>query len=232
MKRFYKQAGSARAEGGHSVLLDGRPVRTPARALLVAPTAALAAAIAQEWQEQGETIAPATMPLMRMTATAIDRVPGQRAAVEADLLGFAASDLLCYRAASPAELAERQARLWQPVLDWAALRLDAALLVTQDLAHVEQPPQALAALARRLEALDALELTAVHTVTVSTGSLVLALALLEGEIDAAAAFAAGHADELYGLEVWGEDAEARVRLDALAAEIAAAERLLSLLRTA
>jgi chaperone required for assembly of F1-ATPase len=207
-------------------------VRTPARALLVAPTAALAAAIAQEWQEQGETIAPATMPLMRMTATAIDRIPGQRSAVEADLLGFAASDLLCYRATSPVELVERQARLWQPVLDWAALKLDAALLVTHDLAHVEQPPQALAALARRLEALDALELTAVHTVTVSTGSLVLALAVLEGEIDAREAFEAGHADELYGLEVWGEDAEARVRLDALAADIVAAERLLSLLRTA
>lgn len=230
MKRFYKQAGTAPAEGGHGVVLDGRPVRTPARAPLVVPALALAQGIAAEWQAQGKTVAPATMPLMRMTATAIDRIPARRHAVEADLLAFARADLLCYRAQLPSELVERQGRLWQPVLDWAALRLDAPLLVTQDLVHIEQPPQALDALARRLEQLDALELTAVYTVTASTGSLVLALALYYGQIDAREAFEAGQVDELYGLEVWGEDAEGRARLDALASEIAAAERLLALLR--
>ncbi len=230
MKRFYKEASSAPAEGGHGVLLDGRPVRTPARALLIAPTSALAQAIAEEWQAQGETIDPASMPLMRMVATAIDRIPPNRAAVEADLMAFASADLLCYRATAPSNLVERQSRQWQPVLDWAALRLDAALLVTQDLMQIEQPPQALAALQRRLEGLDALELVAVHTVTVSTASLLLGLAVLEGELDARAAFEAGQTDELYGLEVWGEDEQARARLDTLAGEIAAAERLLCLMR--
>ncbi len=230
MKRFYKEAGSAPAEGGHGVLLDGKPVRTPARALLVTPSAALAQAVADEWQVQGEKIDPASMPLMRMVATAIDRIPANRSAVEADLMAFASADLLCYRATHPTALVERQSGLWQPVLDWAALRLDAALLVTQELVQIEQPPQALAALQRRLEALDALELVAVHTITAATASLLLALAVVEGELDARAAFEAGQADELYGLEVWGEDEQARARLDTLSGEIAAAERLLMLAR--
>jgi len=230
MKRFYKEAGTAPVEGGHGVLLDGKPVRTPARAPLVAPTAALAQAVADEWHAQSEKIEPATMPLMRMVATAIDRIPGRRSSVEADLVSFGAADLLCYRAKTPSELVARQMALWQPVLDWAALRLDAALLVTDDVRHVEQPPQALAALTRRLQALDALELTAVHAVTSPTGSLLLALALLDDEIDAERAFEAGLADELYNLQVWGEDPDARSRLEALRSEIAAARRLIELRR--
>ena len=230
MKRFYKEAGTAPVAGGHGVLLDGKPVKTPARAPLVAPTAALARAVAAEWQAQGEKIDPGSMPLMRLLATAIDRVPLHRSGVEDDLAAFAAADMLCYRARTPSELVARQMELWQPVLDWAALRLDAALLVTDELVHIAQPPQALAALARRLQRLDALELTAVHTVTAATGSLLLALALLEGEIDAETAFEAGVADELYNLEVWGEDPEARTRLEALRAQIAAAHRLIALSR--
>lgn len=230
MKRFYKQAGSAGVEGGHGVLLDGRPVRTPARAQLVVPSAALAAAVAEEWQAQGETVEPRTMPLMRLVATALDRVAAERERVEADLVAFGASDLLCYRTDSPAELGQRQTALWQPPLDWAARTLDAPLVVTTGLVAVAQPEAAVSALARHLGRLPALELMVVHAVTVATGSLVLGLALHAGEIDAGAAFEAGLVDELYNLEVWGEDPGGRARLDALREELAQAERLLLLLR--
>lgn len=230
MKRFYRTASSAPAEGGHGVLLDGRPIRTPGRRLLVVPSAALAAAVAAEWQAQGEEVHPRAMPMMRLVATALDRVTDERAAVEADLVAYGSSDLLCYRADTPVELALRQAELWDPLIEWAALALDAPLATTAGLMAVEQPPAALEALGRHLARLPALELMAVHAVTAATASLVLALALHAGVIDAGRAFEAGQVDELYNLEVWGEDADGRARLEALRAEIASAARLLDLLR--
>lgn len=230
MKRFYRTASSAPAEGGHGVLLDGRPIRTPARRPLVVPSAALAAAVADEWQAQGEKIDPGTMPTMRLVATALDRVVDERAAVEADLMAFGASDLVCYRAVSPVELALRQATLWDPLVEWAALALDAPLATTTGLMTVEQAPSSLEALGRHLSRLPPLELVAVHAVTVATGSLVLALALHASELDAERTFEAGLVDELYNLEVWGEDPEGRARIEGLRAEIASAWRLLALLR--
>lgn len=230
MKRFYKSCAAAPAEGGYVVTLDDRPVRTPARAVLTVPNQALADAIAMEWDGQGEEVLPLTMPMMRLATTAIDRVATQRDAILDDLASYGGSDLLCYRAEQPRELVERQSAQWQPLIDWAACEYDAVLSVTGSLVAVQQPEPALRALRRPLEALDAFDLVASHTVTSSTGSLVVALALLAGRIDGKMAFELGALDDLYALEVWGEDLEARERLNGVRDTILAAEHLLALVR--
>ncbi|MBC6439802.1 MAG: ATPase [Rhodospirillales bacterium] len=231
MKRFYRTSGTEVLTGGHGVTLDGRPVKTPRRATLMVPTAGLAAAIANEWDGQGETVDPEIMPLMRLATTAIDRVGPERAAILEDLTAYGGSDLICYRTDSPAELAQRQMEAWQPFVDWAAARHDALLAVTSGILHVEQPEPAVSALARALEGLDDFHLMAAHTLTVSTGSLVIALAFLDRHVDGAAAFEAGCLDDLYALEVWGDDRDAWERLDGLKASILAVERFISLLHT-
>lgn len=230
MKRFYKACASAPGEGGYVVTLDDRPVRTPARAVLTLPSAALAEAIAKEWDGQGEEVKPQTMPLMRLATTALDRVATQRDAILDDLASYGGSDLLCYRAEHPRELVERQSAQWQPLIDWAASEHDAILAVTGGLVAVQQPEPALRALRRPLETLDSFGLVATHTVTSATGSLVVALALLAGRIDGDTAFELGALDDLYALEVWGEDREARERLNGVRDTILAAEHLLALVR--
>ncbi|TAN47805.1 MAG: ATPase [Rhodospirillales bacterium] len=228
-KRFYKQAAAGHAGGGFAVLLDGRAVRTPKGHPLILPSQALAEAAAREWDDQGETIDPATMPLMQLAATALDRVGGERGAMSEALLRYAETDLLCYRATHPADLVARQSQAWQPVLDWAALHLDAALLVTPGLAPIAQPREALSALARTLERLDDWRFTALSVVTAATGSLMLGLALLEGFLDSDKVIAASQLDEAYQSERWGEDEEGAARLKALAEDIRAAENFLDLL---
>lgn len=232
LKRFYEAAGAAPAgagEGGFAVRLDGREIRTPARALLVLPSAAVAEAVAGEWAAQGERIEPATMPLMSLACTAIDQVAPNRGAVIGELLDYAGSDLLCYRAEHPEVLVARQAEIWQPLLDWAARELDAPLRVTCGIRHEPQPTAALAALRRSVEALDDLALTALDCATRASGSLVIALALLRGRLDADAAFAAAELDASFQIELWGEDPEATRRRAAVHADLAAARRLFELL---
>lgn len=229
IKRFYKAAGIAAQDDGFAVTLDGRAVRTPAGQPLRLPTRALAKAVAAEWQAQGDNVEPDTMPLMQLGATALDRVAAHREAIIDELLRFAASDLLCYRAEEPAELVERQRLVWQPLLDWAAAHHGAALLVTSGVMPVTQPVEALTALRRPVAALDDWRLTALQAMTAATGSLLLGLALLDGRLDADHGFAAAQLDELYQSELWGDDPEAESRRSRLHADIAAAARLVVLL---
>jgi chaperone required for assembly of F1-ATPase len=229
VKRFYKDVGWRAAGEGFEVTLDGRPVRTPRRRPIHLPSEPLAQAVAGEWEDQTDEIRPETMPLTRLVTTALDRVAGERPVILQDLAAYAASDLVCYRAEAPVELVARQAERWQPLVDWVRYRYDAALAVTSGVIPVSQPQTALALLTAALQPLPDLEIMALHTVTTATGSLVIGLALLEGEIDGEAAWAAGLADELYMFEVWGEDAEAKRRHDALRRDILAAERLLHLI---
>lgn len=229
MKRVYREVAWRAGGNGFEVALDGRPLRTPARRTMALPTEALARAVAEEWEAQTDEIRPQAMPLTRLVATAIDRVAVRREEVAAEIQGYGDSDLVCYRAEAPVELVARQAELWQPVVDWVRLRYDAALTVTSGIVPVTQPETALAALRAALAPLSDLELMALHTVTTATGSLVIGLAVLEGEMAGEAAWAAGLADELYMSEVWGEDDEAKQRHDALKRDILAAERLLTLL---
>jgi chaperone required for assembly of F1-ATPase len=230
MKRAYKEVAVAAVEGGFAVTLDGRPVRTPGRKPLVAPSAALAEAIAAEWRAQGDRVDPHRMPQTRLASTALDLVPGRRPAVVDEIAAYAGTDLLCYRADAPAELRTRQDAAWQPLLDWAAERYGATLLVTAGVVPRPQPAAALAALRRAVEAQDDLALVALHAATAAAGSLIVGLALLEGRLDAAAAFDLSQLDESFQIEKWGEDAEAARRRRALRADLAEAAQFHQLRR--
>ncbi|MDZ5647642.1 ATP12 family chaperone protein [Nitrospirillum sp. BR 11828] len=234
MKRIYKTVAvvPAAAEGktGWQVRLDAHLLKSPAKADLVLPTQALAQAVAAEWDAQGETVVPAGMPMMQLASTCVDRVGPQRATILDGAADYGGTDLLCYRAAEPAKLAERQAKAWQPLLDWAALRYDALLQVTTGIMHRAQDPAALNALKRALEDLDDWQLTGVQNAVALTGSLVLGLALFEGRIDADQAFDLAELDESFQIELWGEDDEAKDRRQSLKADLVASLRYLDLLK--
>jgi len=230
LKRFYKAVAVAAEGDGFGVRLDGKPLRTPAKLPLTVPTRALAEGIAAEWQAQGEHVIPRTMPLTQLASTAIDGVVKNRAAVVEAAAAYAGTELLCYRADHPQALAERQAALWQPLLDWACVRFDAALEPTTGILHRPQPEAALAACRQAVESLDDWQLTALQNTLGITGSLVVALALLHRHLTAAEAFAVSQVDESWQIEQWGEDAEAMQRRQALLADLVATERFLDLLR--
>lgn len=230
MKRFYRAVSVVAGADGHRILLDGRPVHSPARRPLVTPSAALAEAVADEWRGQGETIERAGMGLTRLVSTALDRMPALRGAAIDEALGYAETDLLCYRAAAPAELAERQQQSWQPWLDWLAKAHGAGLVVTTSMLPVAQPEAALARLRAAVEPLDDWHLVGLHGATTALGSLVLGLALLEGEIDAEQALAASLLDELFEIERWGRERDALRRHQVLRRDLAAAARFLACLR--
>ena len=232
MKRVYKQAAARAAEGGWGVALDSRPMRTPAKHELIVPSAALAEAIAAEWHAQQDEIHPATMPLTRLAATAIDRTRTQRELVAAEAANYAGTDLVCYRADHPPALIARQHAGWQPLIDWAMQRYDAALAVTSGIVPQPQSLAALKAFDTAVAAEDDFRLAALHAMTTACGSLVIALALIEGRLDAASAFAVSQLDETFQIEGWGEDAEAAARRRGLAEDIEAAARFVQLLDAA
>jgi chaperone required for assembly of F1-ATPase len=227
--RFYKSVDVAEANGAFVVRLDGKPLKTPARAVLASSSRALADAIAAEWRGQGQTLDSASMPLTRL-AFAAQHAGAIRDRLEQEIIAFGRSDLLCYRAEAPAALVARQAGAWDPLLAWAEERLGAKLAVGSGIAYVEQSPDSQAALAAAAKTRDTSALVALHGATAITGSLVLALALLQGRLGAAEAFALSRLDEAFQTEAWGRDAEAEARAGRLAAELAAIERFLRLAR--
>jgi chaperone required for assembly of F1-ATPase len=230
MKRFYKEVSVAPSDGGFAVLLDGRPVKTPARNSLLLPTGKLAAAIAAEWREQGEEVVATSMPLLRLANTVIDGVAANRESVIDAILRFGENDLLCYRAHQPPELVTRQREGWDSMLDWARQRFGAHMMIAEGLGHVDQTPQALAALRLALTGHDVFTLAGLHVVASITGSLVLALAVVEGQTSGARAFELSRIDETYQAEKWGEDAEAAKRTTALAHELDKAVELIGAAR--
>jgi chaperone required for assembly of F1-ATPase len=219
MKRFYKEASVAQAEDGFRVLLDGRPVKTPAKNMLALPTRALAEAIAAEWAGQGEEVAPVSMPFLRLADTVIDGVIANRAEVIGAILRFGENDLLCYRAHQPPDLAQLQREGWDPLLDWARRRYGVAFVVVEGFGHQDQPRATLAAFRTALEGQDSFSLAGLHVVASIAGSVVLALALAEGELMAAQVFALSRIDEEYQAGKWGRDHEAEVRASNLAREL-------------
>jgi chaperone required for assembly of F1-ATPase len=226
MKRFYREVSVAAGEHGHQILLDGRPMRTPAKQPLAAPTATLAEAIADEWREQGDAIRPHAMPLTRLASTAIDRMPAQRQAAIEEVVAYADTDLLCYRAAEPFELVQRQHHAWQPMLDWLHETYGVRLAVTTSIRPVAQPAAARARLRGAVEDLSDWTLVGMHMATTALGSLVLGLGLLHGRLDTEAALAASLLDELYEIERWGSDVEAERRHAALRRDVSDAARFL------
>jgi chaperone required for assembly of F1-ATPase len=230
MKRFYKEAKIVAAGDAFGVQLDGKPLLTPGKRELRVPGRALAEAIAAEWQGQGITVKPIDLPLTRLVSTALDRVEPRRAEVVAEIAKYATTDLLCYRADEPRELIERQAQIWQPLLDWAEARFAAPLAVTQGILPVAQDPATLTAVERAIAAHDSLLLVALHVATTACGSVVLGLALLAERLSTEEAFAAAALDESFQIERWGEDAEQTQRRAALKEDIALAARFAALLR--
>jgi chaperone required for assembly of F1-ATPase len=231
MKRFYKETAVDLGDGGHRILLDGRPMRTPAKAVLVVPTRALAEAIAAEWGAVPDKadINVSHLPLTRLAATGLDRVTSQRARVIGDTAKYAGSDMLCYRASEPEPLVKRQQAIWQPLLDWADERYGARLVIVEGLAFVEQPADAVARLGEAVAAHSDLGLSALYNLTHISGSLIVALAVAEGHLAAADAFAAAQLDELYQVERWGEDPIATKRHEGIRHDIEAGARFLALL---
>lgn len=231
MKRFYNEVSIAGSEAGFGLLLDGKPVRTPQKALLQLPTRALAEAVALEWEGQGEIMQPRAMAFTRHANSVIDRIMTQRDAVITTLAGYGQHDLICYRASHPADLVARQAMAWDPLLDWAARALDAPLRATAGIDRLSQDETALVALHKAVAAHNDWELAGLHDLVTIAGSLVIALAVSRGQLGVQAAWQAGQLDELFQAERWGEDSiAAAARADRLAAFETAA-RWLTLVRT-
>lgn len=231
-KRFYTAVTVGEAPGGWAVLLDGRPVRTPRKLQLVVPTRALADAIAAEWGAQGERIDPATMPLSKLAITAIDGVTGTKAEVAADIVRYAGSDLLCYRAEAPDTLAVLQATAWDPVLAWLEAETGARFFLAIGVMPVVQSDGALARVADLVAPFDPFALTALHVMTTLTGSAFLALAVAKGRLSVEDAWIAAHVDEDWQIARWGIDVEAAERRARRHAEMQAAARFLDLLAAA
>ena len=208
-KRFWTSADVTVAANGFSVTLDGRPVKTPAKAPLILPTQAMADAVAAEWDAQADTVDPMSMPITRSVNAAIDKVSVSRPEVIAMLAEYGDSDLLCYRAAGPAELQERQAQNWDPVLDWAADTLGARLVAGQGIMHLQQDFKALAALRGEVEKLNNFALAGAHDLISISGSLVLALAVIHQQMSVDRAWSLSCIDEAWQTEQWGEDEEAK-----------------------
>ncbi|MGO8922616.1 MAG: ATP12 family chaperone protein [Xanthobacteraceae bacterium] len=220
-RRFYETVTIAAGEGGqgdqwdqwdqagHAVCLDGKPVRTPGRHALAAPVPELARGLADEWAAQGEYIEPAKMPLTRLANTIIDGVGAAQGQVAAEIRKYLASDLVFYRAESPAPLRARQAQHWDPLLSWAHQALGADFKLAAGVVHVDQPAAALdragAALPHDALPRDVWRLGALHAATTLTGSALIALALMHGAVTAEAAWQAAHVDEDWNMEQWGSD---------------------------
>ncbi|MEK7342748.1 MAG: ATP12 family protein [Pseudomonadota bacterium] len=230
MKRFYTDVAVVPSDGGWTIQLDGRPIRTPARAQLALPTPTLAEAVAAEWRRQGETVDPATMPMTGLANAALDHVAPNPADFAAGVARYAQSDLLCYRADGPEALVARQAAAWNPLLDWARARYDVAFAVTQGIIPVPQPEETLARLGAAVAALDPFRLTGMSTLVTLSGSLVCGLAVVEGGHDPVAVWQAAEIDEAWQVEQWGEDAEAAARSSRRAAEFATAADFIALSR--
>lgn len=227
-RRFYTDVSIGEAEGGFTILLDGRPVRTPARGLLLAPTRRLAEAMAAEWAAQETEINPFTMPLTRLVNVALDRVAPEAAAVRDEVVRYAGTDLLFYRAEGPQKLVDRQAQHWDPLLEWMNAAHDARFFLSEGIRHVTQPEEALARV-RDLVPQSPLRLAAVHSMTTLTGSALIALAVAQSVVDVDAAWAAAHVDEDFNRDQWGDDEMATARRAARRVEMDAAARLLDLL---
>jgi chaperone required for assembly of F1-ATPase len=227
--RFYVDVSIAADEHSHRVLLDGKPVRTPGRVGLALPTAALAGAIGEEWRVQGKQIDPAGMPLTALAYAALDLLPKHRGAVIDHILGFGSSDLLCYRADAPAELAQRHARIWDPLLAWIAEAHGVVLQSGAGVTFIEQPAGAGLAFEKLIASQTDFELAAIDRAASLTGSLVLALALRDGRLSGLEAFSAALVDEDFQAEKWGRDGEAEARRRVILAELLAAERFLRFL---
>lgn len=229
MKRFWSLADASESEGAWLVRLDGRPIRTPGRRLLAIPGEALAAAIAKEWNGVAEGVDPRTMPLTGLANAAIDRVAPDPEGFASGLARYGEGDLLCYRAAAPKGLADRQSERWDPLLGWARRRYDVDFAITTEILHVAQPRATVERLGHAVAALDPFRLAGLSPLVTVGGSLVGALAVLEQAVAVDEAWAAVSLDDEWQMEQWGADAEAQAALAGRKQDFLAAAHFLALL---
>ena len=235
VKRFYTAVATAPVEGGFGVLLDGRAARTPSRRPLVLPTAEAATLVAAEFAAQGPVMRPGDMSALRLVNAVVDGVAEASEAVRGEIVTYAGTDLLFYRADAPHDLVERQDAVWNPVLDWARDALGARFYLAQGIIHVTQPDHAMAAIERAVDALvgdppaSAFRLGALHLMTTLMGSTLLALGVLARSLTPEAAWQAAHVDEDFQIAQWGRDEEAEVRRARRWADMRAAADLLAAL---
>ncbi|MFZ0813549.1 MAG: ATP12 family protein [Bradyrhizobium sp.] len=228
-KRFYANAGVGETDGGFTVTLDGKPIKTPSGRTVIVPVRSLAETIAAEWNAQGEFIEPLTMPVTRFANSVLQGVVDNVVAVADDVAKYFESDLLFYRAGHPEGLVAREATHWDPVLFWARDALGAHFILAEGVMHVRQPENAVA-VARAALPGDAWEIAALHVITTLTGSALLALALFRGVIDPDQAWAAAHVDEDWNAEKWGVDEEVAARRAAKLVDFNAVTAVLKELR--
>jgi chaperone required for assembly of F1-ATPase len=225
-KRFYKKATSAPHHVGFAVTLDARLAKTPAGRPLAVRSEMLAAALAAEWSAQDERLDPVAMPLTRLVNSALDGVADNMEAVRTDVVSYAASDLICYRAEGPEGLVALQETHWSPLVAYCRDRLGVQFILAEGVMHVDQSSDLLAAFDSALEAYDALALAAIHTITTLTGSAVIGLAVADGLLTAEAAWTAAHVDEDWQMSQWGKDDLALSRRDDRWREMEAAATVL------
>ncbi|SDW80760.1 Chaperone required for the assembly of the F1-ATPase [Ruegeria halocynthiae] len=207
-KRFWTSGAVVEADGGYTVELDGRRVKTPAKAALVLPTRTMAEAIAQEWDAQDKEIDPTMMPFTRSANAAIDKVQHQHGEVADMLADYGDSDLLCYRATHPEALQKRQSDAWDPALDWAAEMLGARLVPFVGVVHQSQATEVLQQLRNRVHGLNAFQLAAFHDLVSLSGSLILGFAAAQEWRNPDEIWRISRLDELWQIEQWGHDDEA------------------------
>lgn len=229
-RRFWKDAAVLPAAGGHTVHLDGRPVKTPAKRALILPTDAMARAVAAEWRAQQDEVDPTTMPVTRTANAALDKVAVQHSEVADMLADYGDSDLLCYRAETPEELVARQTAHWDPMLDWADEVLGARLHPRRGIVHQPQDREALDLLRARTHALDAFELAAFHDLVSLSGSLVLGFAATLGARDVEVLWDISRLDETWQAEQWGRDDEAEAMAEVKKSAFLHAARMFMLCR--
>ena len=229
MKRFWKAVEVVASDGGWTISLDGRPVKTPAREALHLPTRPLADAVAAEWSEVEADIDPREMPLTGFANAAIDRIEPDRQAFASGLARYAEADQACYCSDWPPELVERQAECWDPLLAWARRRYDVDFATTSGLMHVPQPPSTVDRLSHAVAELDPFRLAALSPLVTIGGSLVAALAVLEDAVTAEAAWDAVSIDDRWQIEQWGADHDAEQALANRKTDFLAAARFLDLL---
>jgi len=229
MKKFYSEVAVAGAEGNYSVVLDERILRTPGKVHCALPTSNLADAIAAEWRAQNDEIDAKSMPLTMIVNAAVDRVAPKPGYVIDTIMRFATTDLLCYRAERPARLVDKQNKSWQPLLDWASEDIGVKLEVTVGVVPVVQDRGAISSLREGLLAYDHFRLTILQILTETLGSIILALAVLEGRVDVEQAIDASQLDEIFQANQWGEDEVANARREAIREEVKVAAHFLTLL---
>jgi chaperone required for assembly of F1-ATPase len=229
-KRFYKSAVAVAIEGGYTIELDGRRVRTPKGQPFLVPTRALAEAIVAEWHDQGDTVDPQAMPLTGLANAAIDHVAAAPGRFVDQIISYAANDLLCYRAETPPRLVAAQGEAWDPVIAWAEQVLGARLTVVSGVMPCAQSPKTVEAVRQAVASRDAFGLAGLFSAVTLTGSAILGIAMAQERLSAAQAWTAARIDEVLQAEDWGRDDEAEARAARMGVELAKAERFLSLLK--